>query len=167
MYTLHNRSEHILVFWNMITWMVISNPSFYLIEFSFTFTVVDRKDWTLHRAIEVKLPWLRAVPAGQEWILPLEKWAHFFLGPWLLVCQFLDISNQMETTGEVSNIKRIFLCNRPLYKFFCSTLDTSPVDSIWLEMSINWHTKSQGPNKKCTHFSRGMIHSCPAGTARN
>ena len=130
-------------------------------------TVVDRKDWTLHRAIEVKLPWLRAVPAGQEWILPLEKWVHFFLGPWLLVCQFIDISNQMETTGEVSNIKRIFLCNRPLYKFFCSTLDTSPVDSIWLEMAINWHTKSQGPKKKCAHFSRGRIHSCPAGTARN
>ena len=71
-------------------------------------TVVDRKDWTLHRAIEVKLPWLRAVPAGQEWILPLEKWAHFFLGPWLLVCQFIDISNQMETTGEVSKIEGIF-----------------------------------------------------------
>ena len=34
-------------------------------------------------------------------------------------------------------------------------------------MSINWHTKSQGPKKKCTHFSRGRIHSCPAGTARN
>ena len=32
---------------------------------------------------------------------------------------------------------------------------------------INWHTKSQGHKKKCTHFSRGRIHSCPAGTARN
>ena len=73
----------------------------------------------------------------------------------------------METTGEVSNIKRIFLCNRPLYNFFCSTLDTSPVDSIWLEMAINWHTKSQGPKKKCAHFSWGRIHSCPAGTACN
>ena len=128
---------------------------------------MNRKDWTLHRAIEVKLPWLRAVPAGHEWILPLEKWMHFFLGPWLLVCQFIDISNQMETTGEVSNIERIFLYNRPLNKFFCSTFDTSPVDSIWLEMSINWHTKSQGPKKKCIHFSRGRIHSCPAGTAHN
>ena len=27
--------------------------------------------------------------------------------------------------------------------------DISPVVSIWLEMSINWHTKSQGPKKKC------------------
>ena len=116
MYTLHNRSEHILVFWNMITWMVISNPSFYLIEFSFTFTVVDRKDWTHHRAIEVKLPWLRAVPAGQEWIVPLEKWMHFFLGPWLLGCQFIDISNQMESTGEVSNVEQKNLFNGLLYK---------------------------------------------------
>ena len=33
--------------------------------------------------------------------------------------------------------------------------DTSPVVSIWLEMSINWHTKSQGPKKqdwKSVHF---------------
>ena len=132
-----------------------------------TYTVGEKKDSTLHRAYGVKLPLLRAVWAGQGLILPLEKLLHFFLGPWLLVCQFIDISNQMETTGEVSNIKRIFLCNRPLYKFFCSTLDTSPVDSIWLEMAINWHTKSQGPKKKCAHFSWGRIHSCPAGTARN
>ena len=45
--------------------------------------------------------------------------------------------------------------------------DTAPVVSICLEMSINWHTKSQGPKKKCIHFSRGRIHSYPAGTARN
>ena len=113
---------------------------------------MDIKDWTLHRAIEVKVPWLRAVPARQEWILPLKKLVHFFLGPWLLVCQFIDISNQMETTGELSNIERIFLYNGPLYKFFCSTFDTSPVDSIWLEMSVNWHTKSQGPKKNLLIF---------------
>ena len=82
------------------------------------YTVMDIKDWTLHRAIEVKVPWLRAVPARQEWMLPLKKLIHFFLGPWLLVCQFIDISNQMETTGELSNIERIFLYNGPLYKFF-------------------------------------------------
>ena len=81
-------------------------------------TVMDTKDWTLHRAIEVKVPWLRAVPARQEWILPLKKLVHFFLGPWLLVCQFIDISNQMETDGEVSNIKSIFF-NRAFYNFFC------------------------------------------------
>ena len=80
------------------------------------YTVVDRKDWTHHRAIEVKLPWLRAVPAGQEWIVPLEKWMHFFLGPWLLGCQFIDIFNQMESTGEVSNVEQKKLFNGLLYK---------------------------------------------------
>ena len=29
-------------------------------------------------------------------ILPFVKWLHFFLGPWVLVCQFIEISNQME-----------------------------------------------------------------------
>ena len=29
------------------------------------------------------------------------------------------------------------------------------------------HTKSQGPKKKCTHFTRERIHSCPVDTARN
>ena len=124
-------------------------------------TVVDRKDWTLHIAIEVKLPWLRAVPAGQEWILTLEKWIHFFLGPWLLVYQFIDISNQMESTGEVSNVVQKNLYNALLYEKILSMFDTSPVGSIWLEMSINWYTKSQGPKKKCFHFSSGRIMDQP------
>ena len=34
-------------------------------------------------------------------------------------------------------------------------------------LSINWHTKSQGPKKKCTRFTRGRIHPCPAHTAHN
>ena len=37
---------------------------------------------------------------------------------------------------------------RVLYKFFCSKFESSPFCSIWLEISINWHTKSQGPKKK-------------------
>ena len=57
---------------------------------------------------EVKLPKLQAVWTGYGRILPLEKLTHFVLGPWLLECQFIDISNQMETTGEVPNINRIF-----------------------------------------------------------
>ena len=85
------------------------------LQFFISYTVMDIKDWTLHRAIEVKVPWLRAVPARQEWILPLKKLVHFFLGPWLLVCQFIDISNQLETTDKVSNIERIFLYNRAFY----------------------------------------------------
>ena len=44
-------------------------------------TVGEKKDSTLHRAYGVKLPYLRAVRAGQGLILPLEKLTHFFLGP--------------------------------------------------------------------------------------
>ena len=33
-------------------------------------------------------------------VLPLEKWINFFLGPWLLVCQFIEISNQMELRAK-------------------------------------------------------------------
>ena len=93
---------------------------------------------------------------------PPRKIIYFFL-----VCQFIDISNQIEVNGHVSNFENNFLYNRLLYNFFCSTFDTSPVDSIWLEMSINWHTKSQGPKKKCIHFSRGRINPWPAHTSRN
>ena len=39
-------------------------------------------------------------------ILPLVKRVHFFLGPWLLVCQFIEISNQMELIREVSNFEK-------------------------------------------------------------
>ena len=54
-----------------------------------------------------------------------------------------------------------------LHKKILLMFDTSPVVSIWLEMSINWHTNSQGAKKKCAYFSRGRINSYPAGTARN
>ena len=100
-------------------------------------------------------------------ILPLVKWVHFFLGPWLLVCQFIEISNQMEVNGEVTNFGWKNLFNTLLYKNFFSKFETWPFTSIWLEISINWYTKSQGPKKNCTHFTKGRIHSCPAGTARN
>ena len=102
----------------------------------------------VHRTIVVKLPLLRAVWAGQGSILRFVILMEFFLGPWLDVCQFVEISNQMESNGEVTSIERIFLYNATLYKFFCKMFTTSPVGSIWLEMSINWHTTSQGPKKK-------------------
>ena len=69
------------------------------------------------------------VVAGQGWILPLEK-VHFLLGLWLLVCQFIEISNQMELNGQISNIEHFFLYNRVLYKFFCSKFETWPFSSI-------------------------------------
>ena len=36
----------------------------------------------------------------------------FFLGPWLDVCQFVEISYQMESNGEVTIIERIFFIYR-------------------------------------------------------
>ena len=111
--------------WKIIKWLL---------------TLLDIKDCTIHRAIEVKLPLLWAVSTEQEWILSLIKWVHFFLGPWLLVCQFINIFNQMELTGEVLNFGHY------TKKFFQSLIlhQKSP---IWLEISRNWHTKSQGPKK--------------------
>ena len=98
---------------------------------------------------------------------PLEKLTHFVLGPWLLVCQFIDICNQMETTGEVSSVEQKIYIMRYYVKKIPSIFDTSPVVSIWLEMSINWHTKSQGPKTKCVNFSKGRIDPYLAHTARN
>ena len=104
---------------------------------------------------------------GHGWILTFVKWLHFFIGPWLLVCQFMEISNQMESNGEVSNFEMKNLCNSVLHNFFYPKFDTSPFDSIWLEISIDWYTKSQGPKKKCTHFTIERIRSWLADTARN
>ena len=39
--------------------------------------------------------------------------------------------------------------------YFFSKFETSPFSSIWLEILINLHTKSQGPKEKCTRFTRG------------
>ena len=45
---------------------------------------------------------------------------------------------------------------------------TLPFSSIWLKISLNWHiAKRQGPKKKCSCFSRGMIYPCPAYKACN
>ena len=44
----------------------------------------------------------------------------FFLGPWLLVCQFIEISNQMELNGEVWTFgyynKSDFHCNSQSFR---------------------------------------------------
>ena len=37
---------------------------------------------------------------------PFCKMGAFFLGPWLLVYQFIEISNQMEANGEVLNFEK-------------------------------------------------------------
>ena len=48
---------------------------------------------------------------GGSRILPLVKQVYFFFGPWLLVCQFIEISNQMELNGKVSNSENKNLFN--------------------------------------------------------
>ena len=63
-------------------------------------------------------------------------------------------------------IERFFLYNRVLNKLFYPKFETWPFTSISLEMSINWHTKSQGHMTKCVHFSRGRIDPYLAHTAR-
>ena len=56
----------------------------------------------------------------------------------------------MEPTGEIANNKK----NTVLHyiRKILSMFDTSPVGSIWLEMSINWHTKGQGLKKNVFIF---------------
>ena len=84
----------------------------------FVHTVELKNLCAVHRTIVVKLPLLRAVWAGQGSILRFVILMEFFLGPWLDVCQFVEISNQMESNGEVTSIERIFLYNAALYNFF-------------------------------------------------
>ena len=43
------------------------------------------------------------------------KMGTFLLGPWLLVCQFIEISNQMELTCEVSSFEY-----KNLYNALCA-----------------------------------------------
>ena len=37
----------------------------------------------------------------------LLKNKYIFLGLWLLVCQFIEISDQMELNGEISNVENV------------------------------------------------------------
>ena len=61
---------------------------------------------------------------GFGWILPLVKQDRYFLGPWLLVCQFMEISNQMEQNDEVTNFKQKDLFNTQLLYNFFSKFET-------------------------------------------
>ena len=53
----------------------------------------------------------------------------------------------MELNGEVENFENKNLFNALLYEIIFSKFDTSPFQSIWLEISMNWHNESQGPMK--------------------
>ena len=90
----------------------------------------------IHRTIVVKLPLLRAVWAGQGSILPFVILIDFFLGPWLVVCQFVEISNQMESNGEVLSLEQIFLFNTILYKMIFLNAQNF---AIWLHLIGNFY----------------------------
>ena len=94
-------------------------------------TLLDTKDWTLHRVIEEKTTQVTSSVHGAR-VNPqsCKNEYIFFLGPWLLVCQLIEISNQMGPTGEASNIEQINLFNASLYKKISFGVYTTPVGSI-------------------------------------
>ena len=85
---------------------------------------------------------LLAVRAGQV-DPPFCKMGTFFLRSLALSVSIIEISKQMELNGEVTNLEKKLYIQR----------HSAPFD---------WHTKSQKPNKKCTHFTReDPPLSCP------
>ena len=67
----------------------------------------------------------------------------FFLGPWLLGCQFLGISNQMEVNDEVSNF---FFPN-------CTYIKRSPVVYVYVSIS-SYTTRAYDNNNNLTFDER-------------
>ena len=65
-------------------------------------TVEEKKDSTKRHLWSKTI--LTTGSVGGPGVDPPPKKTHFFSGAWLLVCQFIGISNQMEPTGEVANI---------------------------------------------------------------
>ena len=115
-----------------------------------TVTVGEKKDWTKYD-FRSKTTLIRG-GVCRTWVNP----------PF---CKMATIKwSQM---AKYQTLKTKISYNRVLNKFLFSKFATSPFNSIWLKISMNWHTKSQGPKKKCANFSRGRIHSYSAGTARN
>ena len=56
--------------------------------------------------------------------------------------------------------EKIYLICYYTKKFF-SQFETSPFTSIWLEISINWYTKSQGPKKNVPILQKGGFIPVP------
>ena len=61
-------------------------------------TVGELKDLTLNSVCS-KTTLITSSVSRAGGNCPFEKRIQFFLGPWLLVCQFIKISIQMEPTG--------------------------------------------------------------------
>ena len=56
--------------------------------------------------------------------------------------------------------KTIYVIAYLIKKLF-SMFEMWPFTSIWLEISINWYTKSQGPKNKCINFTKGGFTPAP------
>ena len=87
---------------------------------AFTHTVGEKKDST-KRYLWSKTTLITGNVGGACVDSPSSKTDTFFLGPWHLVCQFIEISNQMEVNGEVLNFGYI-LCNTLLYNKIIQSL---------------------------------------------
>ena len=65
---------------------------------------------------------------------------------------------------SVSIWKRIII---PYCINIFSKFETWPICTSWLEICINWYTKSQGSREKSTCFTRERIHPSPAHSTCN
>ena len=128
---------------------------------------LGKKDWT-KRDFRSKTTLIRGGVCGTWVNPPFRKMATFIQRSLALR---MSIYRNFQSNGVKWRSRKLW--KQKIYlilcymKFLFSKFDISPFDSIWLEISINWYTKSQGPMKKCNHFTKGRIHSCLADTARN
>ena len=106
-------------------------------------TLLDRKDCT--NALLWSKPTLTTGSVGGAGVDPPPwKTDTIFIGSLAL-----SVSIYRNFQSNVGKWPRFKLWTKknytmPYYIFF-STSETSPFSSIWLEISVNWHPKSQGP----------------------
>ena len=99
---------------------------------------------------------------------PSWKMDTFFLGSLALSVPIYGNFHSNGANWQSFKLWTKNLYNALLYKKIFSKFETPLVNSNWLEIFINWHTKSQGPKKKCTCFTRGrrgpthVLHKPPA-----
>ena len=136
-------------------------------EWNFQHTVKDKNLCTI-ACFWSKTTLIASSVSGAGVNPPFSKMSTFFLRSLALSVPIRRNFQSNEVKWKSLKPWTNFFYIIPYYiKRFCSRLKTSPFDSIWLEISTNWHTTSQGPTKKCIHFTRGRIDPCPTHTARN
>ena len=117
---------------------------------SYLHTVRKKKDWT-KRNIWSKTTLIASGVSGTGVNPPFCKMGIFFL--WSLALSVPIRRNfQSNRVKWQSTLSKKCLFNTYYINIFLSKFETSPFTSIWLEISTNWYTKSQGPNKKIYPF---------------